>query len=171
MSNNSINMPKQENHKCHKHHKTPLEIYEDTHDAQAFVVNCIDYRVIDNMITFLQAGPLAESYDLTSVAGASLGYNQKKYPHWTQTVLDQIKLGIELHHINQIIVFDHMDCGAYKLFYPDLGEDPEEERKLHIINIRKFIHKLRKLFPDFTFKGYLQNFEGEPELIYPKNKD
>jgi carbonic anhydrase len=150
---------------CRDPIETNLEEYKRTHKAEAIVLGCIDYRFVDTMITYLESGDLSEKYDLTAVAGASLGYNQHKHPSWTQTIKDQIGLAIELHHINQVLVFDHMDCGAYAVFYPGLKADSEEERFLHIKNIKKFIHSAQLIFPDLTYSGYLINTDNSIDQI------
>lgn len=54
-----------------------MEKYEKTHFAEAMVLSCIDYRFIDVVITYLENDPiLALKYDLRTLAGASLGFNQ-----------------------------------------------------------------------------------------------
>jgi carbonic anhydrase len=149
----------------HKKYHTNLKTYEETHKAKAIVLGCIDYRFVDTMITYIESGILAEKYDLTTCAGASLGYNQTKYPAWSQTIKDQIRLAIELHHIKEVHVFDHMDCGAYALFYPDLENNSEEEKILHIKNIKKIIKSLQHIFPELKYKGYLILYDGKIQKI------
>lgn len=58
------------------------DIYEKTHKAQAMVLSCIDYRFINTAIDFLEASVLDDKFDLTTLAGASLGFNQTKYTCW-----------------------------------------------------------------------------------------
>ena len=132
------------------------------------ILSCIDYRFIDNTIDFLESGPLSQKYDITSLAGASLAYNQKKFKHWRKTFIDQLALAIDLHHIKKLIVFDHMDCGAYQLFYDDLEPNSQRERELHIKNIKKFIKKIKKIFPQLNYIGYLIHSNGKIESIYNK---
>lgn len=153
--------------KCHKKDCIDnLEEYIIEHHAEAMVLTCIDYRFVDIMANFLERQPtLAYKFDLTALAGASLGYNQTKFEAWPATFIDQVKLAIDLHHIRQLIVFDHMDCGAYQLFYPDIESNSEEERLLHIKNIKLFIRQLRKLFPDLIYSGYLINVDATIDTI------
>jgi carbonic anhydrase len=143
-----------------------LEKYEKTHFAEAMVLSCIDYRFIDNTIFFLEQNPvLSQKYDLTTLAGASLGYNQDKFKCWKNTFIELVELAIQLHHIKQLIVFDHMDCGAYQLLYPDIELNTEEERLLHIKNIKQFIHDIKKIFPKLIYSGYLTHVDGHIETI------
>lgn len=140
--------------------------YNDIVYAKALILTCIDYRFVDSTIFYLESNPkLSNSYDVTALAGGSLGYTQKKYEHWRKTFIDHVKLAIELHNIQKIIVFDHMDCGAYQLFYPEIETNSEEERELHIKNIKKFIHKLYKIFPQLEYRGYLIHDNNYVEKI------
>jgi len=151
---------------CNKCHESGLEKYKKTHFAEAMVLTCIDYRFVDTVIFFLEQNPvLSQKYDLTTLAGASLGFNQDKFQCWSQTFLELTELAIQLHHIKQLIVFDHMDCGAYQLLYPDIELNTEEERQLHIKNIKQFIYKLQKIFPKLVFSGYLAHVDGHIETI------
>lgn len=78
------------------------------------VLTCIDYRFIDTVVGFLENDPqYNKSFDLTTLAGTSLGFNQKKFECWKKTFLELTDLAIQLHHIKQVVVIDHMDCGAY----------------------------------------------------------
>jgi hypothetical protein len=142
---------------------------EDNHKAKALVLSCIDYRLISDTIEFLESQCYAHAFDFTTLAGASLGFNQHEYPCWNETFLQQVDLAIELHHIKKIIVIDHMDCGAYKLFYPCLQKhhhyDDVKERILHIKNIRKFVSKMREIYPKFVYHGYIIDLNGEVEEV------
>lgn len=142
-----------------------LDDYEETHSAEALVLSCIDYRFVDSLVTFLQSGPLANSHDISSLAGSSLGYLQNEFPHWSKTFIDIVNLAIELHHIKRIVVFDHMDCGAYVKFYPHINPNSPEERELHIKNIHKFVRELGRKYPQLSFDGYLIDIDGNPEKI------
>lgn len=158
-------------HKKSKHcgrkcYEDNLEEYVNTHFAEAMVLTCIDYRFLDNVISFLEQNPyLSEKYDFTTLAGASLGFNQTKFDSWRTTFIELTELAIELHHIKRIIVFDHMDCGAYQLLYPDLELNTPDERKLHKKNIKEFICRLQKIFPKLEYHGYLAYDDGYIESI------
>ena len=52
------------------------------HHAQCFLVNCMDFRLIDDMVYFMNGKGYNNNYDQFTLAGASLGFTQDKYPHW-----------------------------------------------------------------------------------------
>lgn len=128
-------------------------------------LSCIDYRLFDATIELLKKQCCVDAFDHTILAGASLGYNQHEYKCWPKTFIDHVKLAIELHHIKKIVVIDHEDCGAYKLFYPKLEHKPECERHYHIKNVKKFIKHMKKLFPDLLYAGYILNLDGTAEKV------
>lgn len=129
-------------------------------------LSCIDYRLFDATIELLKQDCCVDAFDHTILAGASLGYNQDDYESWKQTFIDHVNLAIELHHIKKIVVIDHEDCGAYKLFYPHLKKHHSCERKHHIKNINKFIKQMKKLYPELHYSGYLLALDGSYERIY-----
>ena len=88
-----------------------------SHTAKALVLSCMDFRLIDDEVYYFNNMGYTNNYDKFVLAGASLGYNQTKFPEWKQSLNKHIELAIQLHQINEIIVLEHMNCGAYKILY------------------------------------------------------
>ena len=65
--------------------------------AKCFVLNCMDFRLIDDSVYFMDSLGYNNNYDAFVVAGSSLGFTQTSYPHWGQTVLDHMNLGEKFH--------------------------------------------------------------------------
>jgi len=95
--------------------------------TKAFVLACIDPRYIDALEQYLSEtlGVNGFTYDLFILAGASLGglnTTGSLCPYattnWQQTLLEHIQVAILLHNVTQVLVFDHLDCGAFKLCGP-----------------------------------------------------
>ncbi len=127
--------------------------------------SCIDYR-FTNMYEKAQSDlGLGGEYDICALAGASLGYNQQQYPAWSQTLDDHINISIKLHNIKSINVFDHMDCGAYKLFYQKDSFDPETEKLLHINHLYIFKKTMALKFPQLIVNTFLIQLNGTIEQI------
>jgi hypothetical protein len=87
--------------------------------AKVLVLACIDPRFINALQEYLiqQLGTLGYSYDLFTLAGASLGGNGGgicNYTHWQEVLFQHIEVGLSLHNIQYIWIFDHLDCGAYQ---------------------------------------------------------
>jgi len=109
-------------------------------------LSCIDYRLFEATIRLLQQDCQIDAFDHTILAGASLGFNQYEYESWPITWLEHVNLAIKLHDIKKIVVIDHEDCGAYKLFYPCLKDHPECERNLKIAFFFRFFRLCLKNF-------------------------
>ena len=57
-------------------------------------------------------------------------------------------------------MIDHLECGAYKTFYPDINTK-EEELAVHKKHMKLTKVKMFKLFPEFKFRGYLMDLDGK----------
>jgi hypothetical protein len=118
------------------------------------VLSCIDYIFTDKTMEFLKQDCCIDAFDHTILAGASLGFNQTEYTSWRLTLLNHIDLAIKLHDIKKIVVVDHENCGAYKIFHPDIVSNPLVEKKYHCLNIIQFIETIKSLYPHLLVVGF-----------------
>ena len=117
------------------------------HSAKAFLVTCMDFRFINDEISHMIDKGYDVNFDEFVLAGVSIGINQTKNPEWAKTLYDHIEISKNLHHIKKVILFDHLDCGAYKTFSPGFKTE-EEERELHIKELKIAAEKIKAKFPD-----------------------
>jgi carbonic anhydrase len=129
-------------------------------NARAMVLSCMDFRFINDKINFLNNMGYKDDYDKFVLAGSSLGYNQSEFPEWGKSFDKHIELAIDLHNITEIIVLDHMDCGAYKILYDNQSMSNEEEYKLHQKNLNLCKNLIRKKFPSLKVTILLINIDG-----------
>ena len=132
--------------------------------ATTYLITCMDFRLLDDICRAMDNMGYNNDYDQFIIAGASLGFCQTKYPHWRQTVMDHLEIGLNLHKFRQFIFIDHIDCGAFKKFYPEIDNIKEEE-EFHKINLQNAHDIIKKKFPDFEFKAYLMDLYGEIDEI------
>lgn len=85
--------------------------------ARALVVSCMDFRLINKVRDMMSQRGYSDNYDLFILAGASLGYVQKKLPNWAGILHDHLHYAVSLHHVKEVIFVDHLDCGLYKQYY------------------------------------------------------
>jgi hypothetical protein len=76
----------------------PARDQTKVHDARCFAVACMDFRLVDDTVNFLDSLGLINNYDQFVLAGSSLGFTQDKYPQWGQSLLDHMAIGMSLHH-------------------------------------------------------------------------
>jgi hypothetical protein len=87
---------------------------------KALIITCIDFRLIDDAVYYLNSKGYVDDYDQFILAGASLGYNtslnevNSQFSRWDKILENHIDIAYTLHNIKEIICMEHMDCGAYK---------------------------------------------------------
>lgn len=96
------------------------------HEAKCYLVSCMDFRLIDDIVNFMDSEGYNNNYDQFILAGSSLGFTQTKFPHWGQTLMDHMGIGQDLHAFREIIFIDHLDCGAFKKFFPEIKTKEQE---------------------------------------------
>jgi carbonic anhydrase len=128
--------------------------------AQALVLSCIDYRFVTDTVKLFNRTGLQDDYNKFSLAGASLGYNQTAFPEWRETFDKHIELAKELHDINEIVVMDHMDCGAYRILYDNKNMSREEEYELHRKNLNDFKRAMKQAHPSLKVTTKLMDVDG-----------
>jgi len=106
----------------------------NTQATSTFVLACIDPRFAYALEKYLDEkyAQNGSSYDLFILAGASMGGNLTGHTatpppgntvpnciivspanNWRQTLFDHIQVAITLHNVDNILILDHLDCGAY----------------------------------------------------------
>ena len=149
----------------------PFKIPTYSKEVKVLVVTCIDPRYIYWTTYFLNhLKELHNSYDLFCLAGASCGCYTGTYSldggvttlsnsNWVSSLSQHINIAIVLHGIEEIWIIDHLDCGAFGAFnIPDTITG-------HTTSISTAIAALQTLFPQFVYKGFIMNFNGEITLI------
>ena len=147
-----------ESFQYNKIYEIPNQLTSKT--AKALVLSCIDFRLIDDEVYYFNKMGYANNYDKFILAGASLGYNQTKYPEWGQTLNTHIEVAIKLHKIDEIIVLEHMGCGAYKIFYNKDTLTKTEELDLHKLNATKFKKYINVKFPTLKVRSMVMDLDG-----------
>ena len=152
------------NTNSNKHIYIPQGLNED-HDAHVLLLTCIDFRTLNDTHNYMKYLGYNDDYDHFILAGASLGVNQTEYPQWKSTFWRHLQLSDQLHNIQKIIVIDHSDCGAYKLFYPDANITLENEFPYHVDNILKLKKAVNILHPQIAYEGYFLHYNGVMQRI------
>jgi len=134
--------------------------------VEALVLNCMDYRLVNEVTFLMNEHHLTNSYDQIILAGATLGVATDKYPAWAQTFWDHLDLAIKLHGIKRVIAIDHRDCGAYKLALgKDYGKLPDEETDIHTKIMTDFRDMVNKKQPNIEVELLLMSLDGHVEPI------
>lgn len=98
------------------------------HDIKALLITCMDYRFIDSFYAEAQDLGIEHSYDRVALAGDIKNIVKPAQPQDAELMLRQIEISHELHHIKEVVVISHQNCGAY----PELaGLSEEDELAAH----------------------------------------
>ena len=128
--------------------------------AKAMVLSCMDFRFVNDKVNFLNQIGYKDDYSKFVLAGSSLGYNQDTFPEWSKSFDKHVELAKDLHNIDEVIVVDHMDCGAYRILYDNPSMSKEEEYKLHQKNLHEFKSLINKKFPSLKVTMLLIHTDG-----------
>ncbi|AMV26341.1 hypothetical protein VT84_18230 [Gemmata sp. SH-PL17] len=103
----------------------------------ALVISCVDCRLLDDLVRFLDHDNLTNRYYHLTFAGCAIGLNKKApvyhptctqrsahtcvpfdFSTWKQALYDHLKLVLTLTkgEVTDVYVIEHADCGAYKAF-------------------------------------------------------
>lgn len=171
------------------------------------MLGCIDPRFASQLEWFLthQAGIFGQ-YDLFVLAGASLGVTQAQsfnngganqesattgiyynnelsiLNNWDSTFYAHLGIAMRIHDITDVWIFDHLDCGAYKLIkFGDLSETdddivPHSDEIARLAdNIKTYLEDpsvasalgaLQIPFTDLNIKGFVMNIDGDIFKVY-----
>jgi hypothetical protein len=107
------------------------------HGIDVLLLTCMDFRLQNETVNYMDRRGLRDKYDHIVLAGASIGVLAEQRPEWGMVFWDHLDTAIQLHKVKKVMILDHLDCGAYKLF---LGEaavrDPANEAIAHAQRLR-----------------------------------
>ncbi|OGH85231.1 MAG: hypothetical protein A2294_00600 [Candidatus Magasanikbacteria bacterium RIFOXYB2_FULL_38_10] len=110
----------------------------------------MDFRFGEAIKNWLVEKHLLNDCDIVSLAGAAKGLVSPKNPAETDVILRQIEISTSLHHISEVILMNHTDCGAYG--GRDAFESSEAEYNQHLGDMRLAKEKILAKFPDLKVK-------------------
>lgn len=147
-----------------KENKYPTRNQLEVHDARKIILTCMDFRLLDDVVKMMNNLGYNNDYDQFILAGSSLGFNQTEHTYWKKAFLDHLELAKDLHKVTELMIIDHMNCGAYKKFY-NKELSYQEEYLLHLQNFKKIkeyfdIHK-----QNIQLKFFLMDLNGSVNEI------
>ncbi|MBP6732314.1 MAG: hypothetical protein KA149_09665 [Chitinophagales bacterium] len=128
----------------------------------ALMVSCMDLRLVDNIVKFMEADNMTNRYDQYIAAGVSLGIEKNK--NWRQSFFDHLKLACDLHDIHDVYILEHRNCGAYKELLGKEGDfgvsDKEQKREftVHKKYADQLNHDIVKWAKENGYHLTVQNF-------------
>ncbi len=146
----------------------PQPAQAEPHQAQALVLSCIDFRMVEAEQQFLAQKQLSHRYDWVALAGASLALAGFPHAAEAETFWDQLKISQQLHHINRVILLDHQDCGAYaRKVAPTLSQNPQREQQVHATYLNQAYRAITAKYPDLSVELYFLGLDGTAYSVLP----
>ena len=117
------------------------------HVCDALVISCIDFRFQKYLHKWLDKNMDEKTYDYVGFAGSTKDL---------LTVMKQLDISVRLHHISQVILIHHEDCGAY-------GKESTKEK--HTADLIKAKNTIIALYPDLKVDLLYLHLDGKFEKI------
>lgn len=135
-------------------------------EVDALLLSCMDYRLIDDIGRYMDGRGLTNRYDHVILAGASLGALTDQKKAWGEAFWDHVAVARQLHRIKRVMVMDHRDCGAYRVFLKtDVAADPEKETAAHAEQLRALGAAIKARHPGLEVELLLMALDGSVESI------
>ncbi|UKJ75111.1 carbonic anhydrase [Azospirillum brasilense] len=135
-------------------------------EVDALLLSCMDYRLIDDIGRYMDGRGLTNRYDHVILAGASLGALTDQKKAWGEAFWDHVAVARQLHRIKRVMVMDHRDCGAYRVFLKtDVAADPDKETAAHAEQLRALGAAIKARHPGLEVELLLMSLDGSVESI------
>ena len=116
------------------------------HKTKALAISCIDFRFQKIINQDLTDREFDGQFDRIALPGASKEHD---------FVIKACDVSIRLHDPDQVLIYEHQDCGAY-----DQDDSEENHRK----NAQKLADSLKMIKPAIKVTTLLATFDGIKEL-------
>jgi carbonic anhydrase len=114
---------------------------------EALIATCIDYRLQSFINSWISENLKSGTFDRVALGGGVKNLN---------VILEQVKIGHDLHQIQKVILANHEDCGAY-------GSEGTPEK--HAADLKAAKEKINSLYPNLQVDLYYLHLDGEFEKI------
>lgn len=127
--------------------------------AEALLLSCMDYRLVDDIVRYMDGRSMTNQYDHVVLAGGSLGAVSDKL-NWGKTFWDHLDVAIKLHHIKKVIILDHKDCGAYRVVF-ERDYKGDEELAIHREQLNTLRAAIKERHPSLEVETLIMDLDGK----------
>lgn len=118
------------------------------YSCEYLIISCIDFRIQSLVSTWFHKKFFDNSYDFAAFAG---GVKNLSF------AIEQVEISERLHHITQLMLIAHQDCGAYGRI--------ARVKELQIEDLRKAKKEIMKLYPNLDIHLFYLHVSGVFEEI------
>lgn len=155
--------------------KPKTSLFEEPPRRHVLLLTCMDQRLLDDTVAFMNGMNLENRYDHLILAGSAMGarlLGSEVKPSgvtlpWKQVFFDHLAAAINLlkRQIKDIFLLEHLDCGAYMQLHPDekvrekyTNATSAEMVALHIPEVTKFAKEVEKFCAEQE-----KNYQGDTQ--------
>ncbi|MCX6810500.1 MAG: hypothetical protein NTY30_02035 [Candidatus Berkelbacteria bacterium] len=126
----------------------------------SIVLSCIDYRFWPDALPLLEQK--FGEFDLIELAGGSKNLSSPIIEADRTAVLDSIRVSVELHEAKQIILTNHIDCGAYggSSKFKTFNEEVDFQR----LELEKASSVVAESFPSLAIKKIVISHDNKGKI-------
>lgn len=117
------------------------------HSCEAVIVSCIDFRFQKFIDEWIRKSCGERNHDRIAWAGGVKNLD---------LILGQIEISYKLHHIKNVVLINHEDCGAY---------GAESTLQKHTEDLKNAKAKILEKFPNLKVEIYYLHLDGTFESI------
>lgn len=98
-------------------------VYDEPPRKHVLLLTCMDQRLLDDTVAFMNELNLHNRYDQVIFAGSAMG--ARRMPGsgapWKPVFFAHLSAAINVlrREIKDIFLIEHLDCGAYRMLHPD----------------------------------------------------
>lgn len=146
----------------HSHYSPKIRVISDysmSHTCRSLILHCMDFRFGSAIKKHLEENGLLDNCDIVSLAGAAKNLVSPTNDAERELVLRQIEISKRLHHISEVILLNHTDCGAYGgrgVFTDRAAEDAK-----HISDLAEAKRIVLEKFPGLAIKTLIAQMEPD----------
>jgi Putative carbonic anhydrase len=133
---------------------------------EAMLLTCIDPRMPEPTIKYMESRHMSGKYSQFSIAGASIGVVAPEFKDWTPAFWGNLASSIQLHHIPKVIAMNHRDCGAAKIAYGEAKvANRQIETETHKAALMEFRKQVGEHQPKLKVELGLMALDGTVEMF------
>lgn len=115
--------------------------------AESLIVTCIDFRLQISINNWISKNLTEGTFDRVALGGGVKNLD---------IILDQVKIGNDLHKIKKVVLVNHENCGAY---------GKAGNLKKHTSDLKTAEKKINTLYPNLEVEKYYLHLNGDFEKI------
>ena len=133
------------------------------HKCKALVLHCMDFRFISKINEYLASQDLMGNFDDVSIAGACKNFVSPQNDAERELLLKQIEISRRLHGMEEVILMNHTDCGAYGGHAA--FESAEAEYRKHVEDMEASKKMILERWPELKVKKILVKLIAEDHHV------